>query len=111
MSKKTITLDLPMQIGCFVYQYAKLRMLEFYYDFMDVFVDRSDFQYCSMDTDSAYMALSTDTLEEVIKPHLRQKYILEKNDWFPRDDTPEHAAYDKRTFQRRVQRRWNCCLV
>jgi hypothetical protein len=50
-----------------------------------------------MDTDSAYMALSTDTLEEVVKPHLRQKYILEKNDWFPRDDTPEHAAYDKRT--------------
>ena len=95
MSKKTITLDLPMQIGCLVYQYAKLRM--FYYNFMDVFVDRSDFQYCSMDTDSAYMALSTDTLEEVVKPHLRQKYILEKNDWFPRDDTPEHAAYDKRT--------------
>ena len=44
-----------------------------------------------------YMALSTDTLEEVVKPHLRQKYILEKNGWFPRDDTPEHAAYDKRT--------------
>jgi hypothetical protein len=32
MSKKTIRLDLSMQIGCFVYQYAKLRMLEFYYD-------------------------------------------------------------------------------
>jgi hypothetical protein len=41
MSKKTITLDLPMQIGCFVYQYAKLRMLEFYYDFMDVFAFRN----------------------------------------------------------------------
>jgi hypothetical protein len=36
-------------------------------------------------------------LEKVAKPHIRQKYILEKNDWFPRDDTPEHAAYDKRT--------------
>jgi hypothetical protein len=47
---------------------------------MDVFVDRSDFQYCSMDTDSAYMALSTDTLEEVVKPHLRQEYILEENE-------------------------------
>jgi hypothetical protein len=33
-------------------------MLEFYYDFIDVFVDRRDFQYCAMDTDSAYMALS-----------------------------------------------------
>jgi hypothetical protein len=57
MSKKTIRLDLPMQIGCFVYQYAQFRMLEFYYDFMDVLVDRSDFQFCAMDTDSAYMAL------------------------------------------------------
>jgi hypothetical protein len=49
------------------------------------------------------MVLSTDTLEEVVKPHLRQKYILEKNDWFPRDDTPEHAAYDKRTPGFRVK--------
>ena len=86
-----------MQIGCFVYQYANLRMLEFYYDFMDVFVNRSDFQYCSMDTDSAYMALSTDTLEEVIKPEMQQRFRMEKKNWFPRDDTPEHAAYDKRT--------------
>jgi hypothetical protein len=58
-----LTLDLPLQIGCFVYQYAKLRMLQFYYDFIDVFVDHRDFQYCSMDTDSAYMALSTDPLQ------------------------------------------------
>ena len=54
MSKKTITLDLPLQIGRFVYQYAKLRMLQFYYDFIDVFVDHRDFQYCSMDTDCIY---------------------------------------------------------
>ena len=45
MSKKIVNLDLPLQIGCFVYQYTKLRMLEFYYDFMDVFVDHRDFQY------------------------------------------------------------------
>ena len=37
MSKKTIRLDLSMQIGCFVYQYAKLLMLQFYYGFVDVF--------------------------------------------------------------------------
>jgi hypothetical protein len=97
MSKKTIRLDLPMQIGCFVYQYAKLRMLEFYYDFMDLFVDRSDFQYCAMNTDSAYMALSATSLEEVIKPDMQQRFQMEKKNWYPRDDTPEHAAYDKRT--------------
>jgi len=97
MSKKTITLDLPLHIAFFVYQYAKLRMLEFYYDFMDTFVNRRDFQYCCMDTDSAYMALSADSLEEVIKPELKQRYQSEKHNWFPWSDTPEHAAYDKRT--------------
>jgi hypothetical protein len=70
--------------GCFVYQYAKFRMLEFYYDFMDVFVDRSDFQYCAMDTDSAYMALSATSLEEVIKPDMQQRFQMEKKNWFPR---------------------------
>ena len=97
MSKKIIDLEFPLQIGCFVYQYAKLRMLEFYYDFMDVFVDHRDFQYCSMDTDSAYMTLFVDSLEEVIKPELKQRYQSEEHNWFPRFDTPKHVAYDKRT--------------
>jgi hypothetical protein len=51
----------------------------------------------SMDTDSAYMALSATSLEEVIKPEMQQRFRMEKKNWFPRDDTPEHAAYDKRT--------------
>ena len=50
--KVRVVQDLPLQIGFFVYQEAKLRMLQFYYDFVDKFVDRRDFQYCQMDTDS-----------------------------------------------------------
>ena len=34
-SKARLTYDLPLHIGLFVYQYAKLRMLQFYYDFVD----------------------------------------------------------------------------
>ena len=34
-SKACLTYDLPLHIGLFVYQYAKLRMLQFYYDFVD----------------------------------------------------------------------------
>ena len=56
--KKTIKLKLPIQVGFFVYQYAKLHMLQFYYDFLDKYLDRSDFQMCEMDTDSAYIAIS-----------------------------------------------------
>jgi hypothetical protein len=50
-----------------------------------------------MDTDSAYMGLSADSLEEVIKSELKQRYQSEKHNWFPRSDAPEHAAYVKRT--------------
>ena len=49
--KKTIKLDLPIQVGFFVYQYAKSRMLQFYYDFLDKYLDRGDFQMCEVDTD------------------------------------------------------------
>ena len=44
-------MNLPFQVGFFVYQYAKLRMLQFYYDFFDKYLDRADFQMCEMDTD------------------------------------------------------------
>ena len=37
-NKARLTYDLPLHIGFFVYQYAKLRMLQFYYDFVDRYV-------------------------------------------------------------------------
>ncbi|KAJ8042582.1 hypothetical protein HOLleu_09367 [Holothuria leucospilota] len=97
LHKRVILVDLPLQIGFFVYQYAKLRMLQFYYDFMCKFVDPSDFQYCEMDTDSAYLAISGESLESVIKPDMRALFEAEKHLWFPRTDTPEHKQFDKRT--------------
>ena len=61
--KKTTNLNLPIQVGFFVYQYAKLRMLQFYYDFLDKYLDRSDFQMCEMDTDSGYIAISGESVK------------------------------------------------
>ena len=97
MAKRTIKEDLPLQIGLFVYQYAKLRMLQFYFDFLDKYVDRSDFQYVEMDTDSAYIAISGDTVSDLVKPHLREQYSQERSKWFPRTDTLANTVYDKRT--------------
>jgi hypothetical protein len=55
-TKREIKMDLPLQIGVAVYHLAKLRMLEFYYDFIDKYIDRSDFELLEMDTDSKYFA-------------------------------------------------------
>ena len=43
------------------------------------------------------MALSGDSLDDIIKPELRDEWVNEKQKWFPRTDTKEHIAYDKRT--------------
>ena len=95
-SKKKIKLDVPLQVGFFVYQYAKLRMLQFY-DFFDKYLDRSDYKYCEMDTDSAYIAISGERVEDLVKSHVKVEFNDEKCNWFPRTDTVEHAKYDTRT--------------
>ena len=81
----------------FVYQYAKLHMLQFYYDFLDKYLDRADFQMCEMDTDSAYIAIAGDSVESLVKPEVREEFEQDKCNWSPRTDTREHKAYDKRT--------------
>lgn len=72
-TKKTIRWVLPLQICFFVYQDAQLRMLEFYYDFLDTYI-KEDFQSCEMDTDTSYLALSKPALAEAVKPELRSDF-------------------------------------
>ena len=106
-SKKKIKMDVPLQIGYMILQYAKLRMLQFYYDCLDTLVDRSDFELIQMDTDSLYLALSKPSLEEAIKVEMMDTFndhILDCSDalgetgkWFPRRCCDEHIQYDKRT--------------
>ena len=50
-TKSLIVLDLPIHIGVFILNYAKLRILEFYYDFMDHYLSHDDFENVEMDTD------------------------------------------------------------
>lgn len=37
--KKKVMINRPFQVGIDVYQLAKLRMLRFYYDCLDYFID------------------------------------------------------------------------
>ena len=43
------------------------------------------------------MAISAPTLDELVKPELKAEWDAIKTQWFPRADTPEHAAFDRRT--------------
>ena len=84
--KRQVTITRPYQCGIAVYQLAKLRMLEFYYDFVDKFCDKRDFEVIQMDTDSLYMALSAEDFDEIIRPELKELYKDEKPKWLVTDE-------------------------
>ena len=110
MNKSVVKYTLPLHIGFFVYQYAKLRMLQFYYDFVDRYagflylyisrklpnlyyvtasfirangmrcldcryVERPLYQYCEMDTDSAYIALAGESIDDLVTSEHREHYF------------------------------------
>ena len=75
----------PYQCGNAVYQLAKLRMLEFYYGFLDKYFSRQDFELRYVDTDSFYLAISGDSLDEIVTPEMRQAYQADKKKWLATD--------------------------
>ena len=83
LHKDTVKHDLPIEIGFWVYSLAKIRMLEFYYDFLVNFLDKSKFELSQMDMDSLYFAVSSKSLGEIFKPEMCSAYYCERHLWLP----------------------------
>ena len=99
----------PTIVGFFILQYAKLRMLELYYNFFKKFCDTDKYEELKMDTDSLYWALSEENLEDAILPEkwaewdqLRSKDSTDEitanatDNFFPRTCCNVHKKQDKR---------------
>ena len=74
LAKSTIEHREPIIVGFFILQYAKLRMLELYYNFFDEFCDVNKFEELEMDTDSLYLALAEEDLDDCILPSKRAEW-------------------------------------
>ena len=96
-------------VGFFVLQYAKLRMLEVWYNFVTSFSDVDKFEEFEMDTDSLYLDLAEKQLEDCIRPERRAEWQrLRSNDCvdsftadavsnvFPRTCCVKHKQHDRR---------------
>ena len=107
--KSTIEHREPIIVGFFILQYAKLRMLDFYYNFFDKFCDVNKFEELEMDTDSLYMALAEENFYDCIQPEKRAAWEkMRENDcrgsfkadaksnFFPRTCCSTHKKYDER---------------
>ena len=109
LAKAVIELRAPIIVGFFILQYAKLRMLELYYNFFTRFCDVNRFEELEMDTDSLYLALAEKELEGCIRPETRAEWQrLRSNDsvdtftadavanFFARICCVKHKQHDKR---------------
>ena len=99
----------PIIVGIFTLQYAKLRMLELYYNSFKNFCDTAKYEELEMDTDSLYLALSEKNLEDVILPEKRAEWDHSRSEdctdnftanatdiFFSRTCCNVHKKHDKR---------------
>ena len=64
----------PIIVGFFILQYANLRMWELHYNFFKNFCNTGKYEELDMDTDSLYLALSEENLEDGILPEKRAEW-------------------------------------
>ena len=93
----------------FAWQYAKLRMLELCYTFFKKFCDTKKYEELEMDTETFYLALSEENLEDIILPEKRNEWeaMLSRDctdsftanatgKFLPRACCAAHRKHDKR---------------
>ena len=54
------------------------------------YVERPLYQYCEMDTDSAYIALAGDTIDDLVAPEHREHYFRHRSKWLPAECCDDH---------------------
>ena len=110
MAKKRIEHKEAIVIGFFILQYAKLRMLELYYNFLHTYCDKNLYEEIEMDTDSLYLALGRENIYDCIRPEVHKEWqelrshdcienfkACPSRNFFPRNCCDEHVKFDKRT--------------
>ena len=63
--KRADLIKRPYQCNIAVYQLAKLRILELYYDYPDKYFSRQNFELCYVDTNSFYLPMSDDSQDAI----------------------------------------------
>ena len=77
------------------------------------YVERPLYQYCEMDTDSAYIALAGESIDNLVAPEHREHYFRNRSQWLPAECCDKHKGDYVNT--RLAGRTWTatepCCLA
>ena len=105
-AKKKVVIDTPIQVSSAVYSYAKLSLINFW-EFINKYLIYDYYQLMETDTDSLYIALARETLDECVKPELKAEWDQVKWKFLSSEDNETMVdfngysitlrQYDKRT--------------
>ena len=77
------------------------------------YVERPLYQYCEMDTDSAYIALAGESIDDLVTSEHREHYFKHRSEWLPAECCDNHK--DDYVHTRLAGRTWTatepCCLA
>ena len=77
------------------------------------YVERQLYQYCEMDTDSAYIALAGESIDDLVTSEHREHYFKHRSEWLPAECCDNHK--DDYVHTRLAGRTWTatepCCLA
>ena len=109
LAKAEIEHRKPILVGFFIFQNAKLRILELYHNFFEKFRDVNKFEELEMDTNSLYLALSEKELYDCIREESKIEWELKRKEdckddftanattnFFPKTCCTKHGKHDKR---------------
>ena len=104
-AKRKIVQDNPIQVAIAVYSRAKMLLLDFWV-FLKEHLDDSTYCLMETDTDSLYIAISKDTIDECVRPDKLDDWKKRKYEYFASDSEElrnfegqeiSEKQYDKRT--------------
>ena len=79
--KRQVIEKVPVHVAIFVYQRSKLIFFQFVIDLFNC-LEEYAFTICYCDTDSILLALTEDSLDDLVKPGKEQEWSQLKTKWF-----------------------------
>jgi len=109
--KRVINMNVPISLALFILAYAKLHLLIYFHDVMQVFFKRCNWQLLYCDTDSFFFAFAKKEMFECARKEFKRKlYNMVYNScdddlsvtpengyWFTRDCCDKHRIFDSKT--------------
>ena len=102
--KRKIVQDTPIQVAIATYSMAKMCLLNFWV-FLKEHLDSSYYCLMQTDTDSLYIAIAKDSIDECVMPHKLESWNKTKYDYFSSDSeelmTFEGEKITKKQYEKR----------